>query len=449
MSQLPEHSLDATLDLLNTLTPYRSVAGNLTAQRALAGWLEQWLVDELDASVALPVSAQPDENGPPLVHVRIDTGADTTVVLYNMYDVMPASSDGWEVEPFTGGLCHWPDKGDIYVARGAENNKGPLAGMLITVRDLLHTGRLGVNVEIVLEGEEEIGSGNLRRYLARQPCPIAPAAAVLFPSLCEYGGGPPRVYLGFTGMTTGRLRVAGGDWGGPQAAIHASNAAWIANPAWRLVSALNAIAPAHANGVLQTVPVADEAADLLDELAATFSLRDELQMRRSTRLTLDADPWSALAHLLGSAVLNISEIHTSPAGGRGIIPPEACAELALRTPPGIDPQALLASLRNTLAEPAQAGAELIVSDSYPGYRFSIDDAGVLELLNSYHQQQVRPQLWPWAPGCAPAYAFAPVAPAFLIGGLGYGGNAHGINEFVTLNGLRRFQQSLTDWLVGF
>jgi len=37
----------------------------------------------------------------------------------------------------------------------------------------------------------------------------------------------------------------------------------------------------------------------------------------------------------------------------------------------------------------------------------------------------------------------------LIGGLGYGGNAHGINEFVTLRGLARFQQSLSDWLLGF
>ncbi|WP_256739259.1 hypothetical protein, partial [Cronobacter sakazakii] len=42
-------------------------------------------------------------------------------------------------------------------------------------------GRLTTNLEILLEGEEECGSGALRRYLARIPCPVSPALAVLFP----------------------------------------------------------------------------------------------------------------------------------------------------------------------------------------------------------------------------------------------------------------------------
>lgn len=249
--------------------------------------------------MVFPVSEQSEDEGPPLVHVRIDVGASTSVVLYNMYDVMPASPEGWEVDPFVGGVRHWPGKGDVYIARGAENNKGPLAGMLSVVHDLWLSGRLHTNLDIVLEGEEETGSGHLRCYLMQQPCPVPRAEAVLFPSLCEYGSGPPRLYFGFTGMTIGRLRVTGGDWGGPQAAIHASNAAWIANPAWRLLAALNTIAPAHTNSVLVTIPITDEAEILLDELATQFNIHDELVMRRSARLTLDSPPKAALAHLLG------------------------------------------------------------------------------------------------------------------------------------------------------
>ncbi|WP_256744311.1 M20/M25/M40 family metallo-hydrolase, partial [Cronobacter sakazakii] len=344
---------------------------------------------------------------PPLVHVRVDIGAPDTLVLYNMYDVMPADAEGWQVDPFSGGIRHWADKGDVFISRGAENNKGPLAGMLTVVRDLWESGRLTTNLEILLEGEEECGSGTLRRYLARTPCPVSPALAVLFPSLCEYGGGAPRLYLGFTGMTAGRLRVAGGDWGGPQAAIHASNAAWIANPAWRLVQALAAIAPAGRNGVLETLPLDDAALSILDELAPQFSIADELTMRKSQRLTISGDTREALAFLLGSAVLNLSEIRTTPLPGRGIIPPLACAEFALRTPPGSSPDILLDAMRASLSHLEITGVELVVDDSYPGRRFSADDAGVMELINSYHQQQTRPQIWPWAPGCAPAYAFAP------------------------------------------
>ncbi len=245
MTVQPHASLDATLELLSSLTAWQSVADQPDEQRSLAAWLEAWLIDALDAEVILPVAQQPTDS-PPLVHVRVDIGAPDTLVLYNMYDVMPADAEGWQVDPFSGGIRHWADKGDVFISRGAENNKGPLAGMLTVVRDLWESGRLTTNLEILLEGEEECGSGTLRRYLARTPCPVSPALAVLFPSLCEYGGGAPRLYLGFTGMTAGRLRVAGGDWGGPQAAIHASNAAWIANPAWRLVQALAAVAPAGA-----------------------------------------------------------------------------------------------------------------------------------------------------------------------------------------------------------
>lgn len=442
-------NLDATLVFLQQITPFESVAGNLSQQQALAQWLEEWLVHETQAQVIYPVSRQLAHDAPPLVHVRIDIGASETVVLYNMYDVMPASDDGWEVAPFVGGIAHWQDLGEVFIARGAENNKGPLAGMLMVVRDLFHSGRLHTNIEILLEGEEEIGSGHLRRYLAQTPCPIKPAQAVLFPSLCEYGGGAPRIYLGFTGLSGGRLCVKGGRWGGPTAGIHASNAAWIDNPAWRLVQALNTIAPAQANGVLQTQLLDEGAGQLLDELAQTFNLGDELRFRRSEKLAIDGDTYSCLAWLLGSAVLNISELFSHPQGGRGVIPYQACAQLALRTPPGIDPQRLLQRIRSQLDTPALQGVELQLDDSYPGHRFTLDDAGVLELMTSYHQQQARPQIWPWAPGCAPAYAFAPVAPAFLIGGLGHGGNAHGVNEFVTLRGLKRYQQSVRDWLLAF
>lgn len=442
-------SLDTTLDLLHQLTPFRSVAGNIDQQRDLAQWLERWLIEETDAEVLYPVSQQLQDDAPPLVHVRIEIGSPRTLVLYNMYDVMPAEEDGWEVDPFVGGLKHWSDKGDVFISRGAENNKGPLAGMLMVVRDLYHSGRLHTNIEILLEGEEEIGSGNLRRYLARQPCPVAPAEAVLFPSLCEYGGGAPRIYLGFTGRSGGRLVVKGGNWGGPKAAIHASNAAWIDNPVWRLVQALGTLAPPHANGVLETGELDEEASSILDDLALEFNLADELTFRRSEKYAISGDSFSNLAYLLGSAVLSVSEIASLPRGAQGVIPPEAFADLVLRTPPVVDGDRLMQRIKEQLASPALAGAVLELGDSYPGYRFSIDDAGVLELMASYHQQQAKPQIWPWAPGCAPAYAFAPVAPAFLIGGLGYGGNAHGVNEFVTLRGLQRYQQSLNDWLLAF
>ncbi|WP_421594883.1 M20 family metallopeptidase [Rahnella sp. PD4] len=439
-------SLQATLGLLNAMTPFASVSGQLSQQRELAQWLEDWIREQLNGMPVLPVSLQNDESTPPLVHMRIERQAAKTLVLYNMYDVMPATDEGWEFPPFTGGMTEWPGTGAVYISRGAENNKGPLAGMLMAIKSLYDTGGLDVNLEIILEGEEETGSGRLRRYLAQEPCPVPPAGAVFFPSLCEYGGGEPRVYLGFSGLSGGRLRVSGGAWGGPHAAIHASNANWIANPVWRLVHALHTIAPAVNSGVIARLPVDEAANELLHTLSEHFSIPDELRFRHSETLSVSGDTLACLQQLINGAVLNISEIRSDPQQARGVIPHSASAELALRVPPGIDGENLLADVRRTLSQAEFGGVELELDDSYPGHRFPRNSPGVDALLASYQLQGAKPQIWPWAPGCAPAYTFARIAPAFLIGGLGHGGNAHGVNEFVTLHGLERFQQSVTDWI---
>ncbi len=421
----------ATLDLLRELTSFASVAGNLSQQQALAQRLEDWLAAEVDAQVVCPVSAQLAETSPPLVHVRVDIGAPQTVVLYNMYDVMPAArEEGWEVEPFVGGFSHRADKGDIFIARGAENNKGPLAGMLMALRDLHHAGQLHANVEILLEGEGETGSGHLRRYLAGNPCPLEPAQAVLFPSLCEYDNGAPRIYLGFNGLSTSRLCVRDANQDESAARVHAGIVAWIADPA---------------SGVLSRQPLDEEAALLLADLARSVNHHDELRFRRGEKSIVTGDTFNCLSGLLTGAVLSIADFTSGPQ----TLPGQACAELALRTPPGMDAEALLRRIRQRLQHPDFAGVTLEPDDTYPGYRFSEEDAGVLELMASYHQQQARPRIWPWAPDCVPASAFAPVAPAFVIGGLGEGGNARGVNEFVTLRGLERYQRSVRDWLLAF
>src|SRR3954465_606238 len=93
---------------------------------------------------------------------RFDRGAPVTLLLYNMYDVMPAADEGWSVPPFTGGILDLPH-GRSGVARGAENNKGPLAVMLVALEALLPT--LDADLELIIEGEEETGSGALRHYL--------------------------------------------------------------------------------------------------------------------------------------------------------------------------------------------------------------------------------------------------------------------------------------------
>ena len=134
-----------------------------------------------------------------------------------------------------------------------------------------------------------------------------------------------------------------------------------------------------------------------------------------------------------------------PLGSDGVIPHGARAAFELRTPPSLDPADFLGQYRMALEK--APGAILNVADSYPGFRFAANAPGVSALLKSYETNaNAPPQIWPWAIGAAPAYAFARHANSFLLAGAGRGGNAHGIDEFMTLEGFRRFIQSITLWL---
>ncbi|SFB55859.1 Acetylornithine deacetylase/Succinyl-diaminopimelate desuccinylase [Rhizobium sp. NFR07] len=438
---ISQATFDAALDLTREWCAIPSVKGDERQIGRQADALVAWLRTELGATI---VSAASANGRPPVIHARIDAGAAKTVIFYNMYDVMPASPEGWSVDPFKGDIVDLDGIGTSYVARGAENNKGPLAGMLLALKALIDADRLQVNVEILVDGEEESGSGAMRDYLADPNCPVRQSASAIFPSFCEYGGGAPRVYLGFSGIAKGEVRVDGGTWGGPKAAIHSSNAPWIANPAARLVDALSLIGKPP-TGELAKIAIDDEAAGIIAALAGTFDPAAELRFRKTEVFSLEGDARALLDHVMSTASFNISSLETMPLHSDGVIPHGARAAFELRTPPSLDPADFLASYRQALE--TRPGAVLSVADSYPGFRFRADASGVSALLRSYETTaNAAPQIWPWAIGAAPAYAFAPHARSFLLGGAGRGGNAHGIDEFMTLEGFRRFIQSMATWL---
>ena len=422
---------DRTVALLAEWTPIRSVAGEPAEKRRMAKAVASRL-----SALGGRIVADGFALDPPVVHARFDRGHATTILLYNMYDVMPADEAGWSVPPFTGGIADI-GFGPSYVARGAENNKGPLAGMLVALEDLLPT--LDANVEVVIEGEEETGSAGVRRYLASGT--VRRCTAALFPSFCEYGGGPPRIYLGTKGIGHGRISIAGGDWGGPARAIHSSNIPWIDNPAWALVQTLARLTEGP-NGRLGRVPLPEDARPVLANLAAMFDPAAELRFRATQRYAIPGDVATLLETVMCEASLNLATLASDPPDGRAVIPHAAEARFDLRVPPGWYLDATLAALRASLPE----GADLLLEDAYPGHRFPAAAPGVAALVSAYRAAGIDPQIWPWSIGAMPACAFAGVADSVLLGGLGRGGNAHGPDEFVTLEGIDRFIASLLAWL---
>ena len=90
------------------------------------------------------------------------TAGRRTVLIYGHYDVQPPDPlELWDSPPFEPVL-----KNGYVFARGATDNKGQILAHILGIEETMEQDRdLPVNLHLVIEGEEEIGSGNLGPFL--------------------------------------------------------------------------------------------------------------------------------------------------------------------------------------------------------------------------------------------------------------------------------------------
>ncbi len=148
------------LDDLLTLLRFPSVSTDPVRRddvRACAQWLQNRL-----ATLGLTTRLHETPGHPVLVAQNRHQPGRRTVLLYGHYDVQPAEPlNEWLSPAFE------PDirDGRIY-CRGATDNKGQLMAHVQGLTETLaEHGELPVNLTIVFEGEEEIGSPNLQPFL--------------------------------------------------------------------------------------------------------------------------------------------------------------------------------------------------------------------------------------------------------------------------------------------
>ena len=98
------------------------------------------------------------------VFATLDAGAPTWLAIYMMYDVKQYDPTEWSSPPLEGRLVDRPGVGKVLVGRGATNSKGPQAACLAALRAFrAANAKLPVNIVLICEGEEEIGSPNFRQ----------------------------------------------------------------------------------------------------------------------------------------------------------------------------------------------------------------------------------------------------------------------------------------------
>lgn len=268
------------------------------------------------------------------------------VTLYGHYDVQPSAPlDGWDTDPFE------PTIRDGWIhARGATDNKGNLFCLLKAVELLRAEGRLGVDVDVLCEGEEEIGGQAIVEHLRADG--RSTDVFLSFDS-SRMKADRPMLYIGMRGLVYLRVRVRSGsrelhsgEYGG--AAANALNA---------LVDAVARLIPLPAElreGAIELTPAEREAVAALDPdrtmLAdAGAGAVAEDSARRFWEATL-AEPALDVHGIAGG----------SPRQQKAIVAPSAEAMLSIRTAPGQDAHAVAATAERLLRERLPAGAHLDV-----------------------------------------------------------------------------------------
>jgi len=385
-------------------------------------------------------------DGQPGIFAILDAGAPRTLGVYFMYDVKQVDPAEWSSPPWDAALVDKPGLGKVVVGRGAVNQKGPEASFLAALHAIRGAGdKLPVNLVLVAEGEEEIGSPHFPQ-IVRRPEVLAAlknCSGIFMPSASQGLDGQVLMTLGAKGVVELELVSSGERWGrGPRRDIHSSNKARVDSPAWHLVEALVTLVSPDGNTPVvegfaaKARPISPEekamvakAAQRLDEAAAKKSLGVQHWIN-------DVSWEQALEMLVSRPTINIEGLvggYTGP-GGKTILPGRAVAKIDMRLVPDMTAAEALAALKAHLAKRGFGDIEVNMSGGYDPTSTPADSALIRTETAVYRHGGIEPVMLPRNAGSWPGYVFTGDPLRLPAGhfGLGHGSGAHAPDEYYVI-----------------
>ena len=386
-----------------------------------------------------------DTDGHPGVFATLDAGATKTVAIYFMYDVKQAEPAEWSSPPFDAAIVDKPGFGRVLMGRGAVNQKGPQAAFLAALHAIQGAGKkMPVNLVLVAEGEEEIGSPHFRQVVARPEVrdALKRTIGVFMPSAFQDPDGSVSIFLGAKGVVECELISSGERWGrGPTIDVHSSNRARLDSPAFHLVLALATLVDEDGDPAIdgfgreaKSATAADRA--LLDVAATKMSEATAKKMLGAKRWAGDL-PWRAtLERFMFTPTVNIEGLvsgYTGP-GGKTVMPHRAVAKLDLRLVPDMTYDGAIAALKAHLAKRGFGDIEVKPSGGYDPTSTAADAPIIKAMVSVLRRGGIDPVLLPRLAGSYPGCVFtnAPISLAAGHFGLGHGSGAHAPDEYFVI-----------------
>lgn len=386
-----------------------------------------------------------ETGGVPGVFATLDSGSPTTLAIYFMYDVKHFDPAEWSSPPLEGKIVPRAGEGTQLVGRGAVNQKGPEMAFLTALKAFKDSGvKLPVNLVMVAEGEEEIGSTNFSRLVADPEVAAAlkRSIGVMMPSTGQEKDGAASIDLGAKGVMEVQLISSGEKWGrGPAKDIHSSLMASVDSPAWRLVKALDTLVaddgftPAVDGWFENVRPLSEHQKALIKADLP----KDEAAVKKSIGISKwikDEDYLTSSYRLASQPTVNIQGLvsgYTGP-GGKTVLPGRAEAKLDFRLVPDMTKEEAERKLKAHLAKRGFSDIEVVVSGGYSPTETPEDSKLVKASQAALKQAGVEYSLFPRRAGSWPGVTFTgpPLKLPATHYGLGRGGGAHAPDEWLLI-----------------
>ena len=319
------------IDELSTYVSIPTVSRDATPETMQAA--ASWLADQLSFANGRVV----ETDGHPVVRADwLEAPEAPTILVYGHYDVQP-----------TGDLAEWITPpfelvrdGGVMRGRGVTDDKGPVLIVLKVAQAFMaQEGRLPLNVKFLFEGEEEIGSPNLPKFLQEHAQELA-ADLVISADGAMWRPTEPSLSIASKGLVTLDIEVTGANED-----LHSGRfGGTVANPVHVLTQILASLH--HSNGRIAVDGFYDGIEALSDQRRkeiAEVSFDDKSYME-SLGITevFGEEGFTTLERLWERPTLEINGIK---AGGKyTVIPHIATGHISARLVPGQLPENVLTAI---------------------------------------------------------------------------------------------------------
>jgi acetylornithine deacetylase/succinyl-diaminopimelate desuccinylase-like protein len=362
--------MDAPLSELLDFLRYPSVSTDAAYAGCVAECAE-WLCEKFQ-SMGLVAELHRTPGHPVVVARNAHRPGRRTVMIYGHYDVQPVDPlELWTSPPFEPRI-----ENGILFARGATDNKGQIMAHIQGVAEILkRDGDLPVNLIFLVEGEEEIGSPNLGKFLHEHKDELR-CDVIAISDTGMVGPGIPTLTYGLRGIACLEIKVTG-----PAIDLHSGiYGGAVANPITALARIL---ATLHdADGHVAIDGFYDDVRPLQPwekEAWAKLPAADSPLLEQTGVPELFGETgFDSRERLWARPTAEINGIGGGyqGEGSKTVIPSSAFAKLTFRLVPDQKPETVIKQVRAHLARVVPPGVRLEIEEGHVGEAYLMDPNSV-------------------------------------------------------------------------